>query len=138
MILNIFRKSRTPTSVIFTTSGVATSPFKLTHIHQQSSPSVPASHVFLRQIIHFREREYILSGHFNNKPVIGKLLCSQPGTSLKAEFDIYQKLRDLQGSAIPRCFGLFEVETLGLLLLLEDCGRSLHSFHELSTAQRCV
>jgi len=136
--LNILtRKFRIPVSLTITTSGRASLPFKLTYIGQHPLLSVPNGDVFLRQIVHCRERGYVLSGDFCGMPVIGKLLCSQPGINLvKAEFDTYRKLYALQGSVIPTCLGLYEVEQLGHLLLLEDCGRSINSFDELTMVQR--
>jgi len=139
-VLNVFtRKWPIPTSLIFTTSGTASSTFELTYTQQQSQPSVPSPPVVFHQMIHAREHGYVLSGRFNGMHVIGKLACNEPGiVLLNAEFDIYQKLHALQASIIPRCFGLFKVEKLGLLILLEDCGRSQSSFCEMTLLQRCV
>jgi hypothetical protein len=139
-VLNIFtRKFRIPASLTITTSGRASPPFKLTHVGQRPLLSVLNGDIFLRKLVHYRERGYVLSGDFCGMPVIGKLLCSQPGIDLvKAEFNTYRKLYALQGSVIPTCLGLYEVEHLGHLLLLEDCGRSINSFDELTMVQRFV
>jgi len=70
--------------------------------------------------------------------VIGKLACEGSQQRLHAEFLAYQKLSPLQGSIIPCCFGLFDIEKLGVLLLLEDCGHSLTTFEELSNTQKAT
>ena len=51
---------------------------------------------------------------------------------------MYETLCDLQGSAVPRCYGLFRVGDTADMLLLEDCGESLQSLDELTPKQRCV
>ncbi|KAH9918149.1 uncharacterized protein B0H18DRAFT_1032224 [Fomitopsis serialis] len=50
---------------------------------------------------------------------------------LEHEYHIYQYLEELQGSLIPKCFGIFRAEPTGAqgfdeaCLLLEDCGRRM-------------
>jgi hypothetical protein len=67
----------------------------------------------------------------------GAKICSDGAhrseSPLLEEYDIYQTLRDLQGSAIPRCYGLFRLGDFADMLLLEDCGESLRSFDGRST-----
>jgi hypothetical protein len=85
------------------------------------------------------DRFRIFRGHFQNQLVIAKIATGSPDRSrshLQTEYSVYETLKHLQGSVIPRCYGLFHVEDFACLLLMEDCGRSLHSFNDLSSNQR--
>jgi hypothetical protein len=131
----------TPLSLTLTTSGCPSSSLKLTPCFQELSLPLHGL-VVLHQIIHIGERSYVLRGYLaaSRIPVVGKLSRSRQssGSHLTVELATYQKLYDLQGTAIPRCFGLFEVEDFAFLLLLEDCGSSISSFNELTAYQRYV
>jgi hypothetical protein len=72
-----------------------------------------------------------------------KLCFSQESADeLKVEAAFYEQLKDLQGDAVPTCFGYFEAmieATIPACLVMEFCGESLQvSFDELPLEQRCV
>jgi tRNA A-37 threonylcarbamoyl transferase component Bud32 len=84
---------------------------------------------------------HVFRGQFDGRPIVAKICAdrthrAEPG--LREEYAVYQTLRDLQGSAIPRCYGLFRVADFADLLLLEDCGESLESYDKLTPYQRCA
>lgn len=88
------------------------------------------------EVVHERERSYIIRGQFADHVVIGKLSRDRSLPYLQAELLTYVMLSRLQGLAVPRCFGLFDVETLGHILLLEYCGQPIRTFDELSETQK--
>jgi RIO-like serine/threonine protein kinase len=107
--------------------------------HEDVSTSyLHSSLVILSSLIHEGHFSYIFRGQSGTTSIIGKLARNVSQANLRAEFSVYQKLSPLQGSAIPRYFGLFNVQSLGLLLLLEDCGQSIRAFDELSNRQRAA
>lgn len=54
---------------------------------------------------------------------------------LRHEANIYARLSSLQGTVIPKMYGLFEGEGW-VVLVLEDCGCSVNNIDSLSLAQR--
>jgi len=56
--------------------------------------------------------------------------------SLEKELVAYQRLQKLQGVAVPVCYGLFSVGTIGHMLLVKDMGRPIERFEILSEDQR--
>jgi hypothetical protein len=76
------------------------------------------------------ERFQIYRGWWGNMRLVAKVAKVDEYDNLENEYRMYMKLSRLQGDYIPRCFGLFVVEG-GLMLLLEDCGKSVGSFSEL-------
>ena len=99
------------------------------------------STISLCHALQWGDRRHVFRGRFGGRPVVAKI-CSDGANGaqspLREEYATYQTLRDLQGSAIPRCYGLFRVGDFADMLLLEDCGESLQSFDGLTPHQRCV
>ena len=71
----------------------------------------------------------------NPEPLVFKLVSSSTGgavESLEHEYTIYQRLLDLQGTRVPKCWGLFyglqndDQSRVGCLVL-EDCGDKISS-----------
>jgi hypothetical protein len=130
-----------PSSLIFTLCGSPSPPLALTAEDQIPDHSAlkicQASTVILSDLIS-QGRFRIFRGHFQGRPVVAKFTAGSLDRSkshLQAEYSVYRTLQHLQGSAIPRCYGLFHVEG-ACLLLMEDCGRSLETLDDLSSNQR--
>jgi hypothetical protein len=107
--------------------------------HEDVSASyLHSSLVILSSLISEGHFSYVFRGQSGTTSMIGKLARNVSQANLRAEFLVYQRLSPLQGTVIPRYFGLFNVQNLGLLLLLEDCGQSICAFDELSNRQKLV
>jgi hypothetical protein len=130
---------KSSTSVVFTTSGVAS----------PTLPIIPAHPGDLPKMLVFRRRLVIhtsittgdtissaFRAYFRGRNVVVKMAEDDLMAKLKHEADIYQKLKDIQGDVIPRLYGLFVLRETCALLVLEDCGTSLKSFANLTLAQR--
>lgn len=127
-----------PSSLVFKTSGVASSPLKLVPRFHGALPlsSLISRPLILDELIHPGEKNYVIRGAVGDMPLVGKLAWDQSQMDLENELRVYNALTQLQGSAIPQCLGLFEVGSFGLILLLEYCGETIRSFDELSLCQR--
>ena len=131
-----------PSYLIFTLCGSPSPPLALTPEGQVPDHSAlkirQPSTVILSDSIS-RGRFRIFRGHFQGQPVVAKIATASIDRSkshLQAEYSVYRTLQHLQGSVIPRCYGLFHMEGPAYLLLTEDCGRSLETLDDLSCDQR--
>jgi hypothetical protein len=142
LVMPGLRTTTLPSSLIFTLCGSPSPPLALTA--ENRVPDHPAlkirqaSTVILSDLFS-QGRFRIFRGHFQGRAVVakftaGSLECST--SRLQAEYSVYRTLQHLQGSVIPRCYGLFHVEGPACTLLLEDCGRSLDTLDDLSSNQR--
>src|SRR5580704_3376308 len=99
------------------------------------------STVVLSHTVRWGNECHVFRGHFGRRPIIAKIRADRADraeSTLQEEYAVYQTLHDLQGSVIPRCYGLFRVADFADLLLLEDCGYSIKSYGELTPHQRCA
>ena len=99
------------------------------------------STIVLSHVIQWGIECRIFRGHFGHRPIVAKICgdrTHRAESGLREEYAIYQALRNLQGSAIPRCYGLLRVGDFANMLLLEDCGNSLKSYDGLTPNQRCA
>jgi hypothetical protein len=124
--------------------GCSSPPLAIRVVHgQPTGLSFPQqrSTIALSHAVQWGDRCHVFRGQFGGRPIVAKI-CSdrtdRAESPLREEYAVYQTLRDLQGSAIPRCYGLFRVGDFADMLLLEDCGESLHSYDGLTPHQRCV
>jgi len=138
------RTTAVPSSLIFTLCGSPSPPLALAAKDPFPGISGMETHQATTVILSdclSHDPFRIFRGHFQNQLVIAKIATGSPDRSwsrLQTEYSVYQTLQHLQGSVIPRCYGLFHVEDFACLLLMEDCGRSLESFNDLSSNQRRI
>ena len=103
-------------------------------------PKQPST-ISLSHAVQWGDRCQVFRGRLGGRAVVAKIssdCADRTESPLKEEYAVYQILRDLQGSAVPRCYGLFRVGDSADMLLLEDCGESLDSYDGLTPNQRCV
>jgi hypothetical protein len=99
------------------------------------------STIALSHAVQWGDLCHVFRGQFGGRPIVAKICSDRADRAewpLREEYAVYKTLRDLQGSAIPRCYGLFKVGDFADMLLLEDCGESLQSYDGLTPQQRCV
>ena len=68
---------------------------------------------------------------------IVKLADDRFSEVIEQEYDVYCKLSNLQGTILPRCYGLYKNSEI-TCLILEHCGRPISSFASLTKMQRWV
>ena len=105
------------------------------------SISKQRSTIVLSRVIKWGNECHVFRGYFSGRPIVAKICADRADRAespLREEYAVYQTLSDLQGSAIPRCHGLFRVANFADMLLLEDCGESLMSYDKLTPYQRCA
>jgi hypothetical protein len=78
----------------------------------------------------------VYRGDADGIPVIAKIAKNPSLAALVHEVHINNWLYPIQGDVIPICHGLFGLEKILAVLLLEDCGQSLESFSDLSALTR--
>lgn len=66
---------------------------------------------------------------------IVKLADDRFSEVIEQEYDVYCKLSNLQGTILPRCYGLYKNSEI-TCLILEHCGRPISSFASLTKMQR--
>jgi serine/threonine protein kinase len=131
-------------SVTFNLMGCSSPPLEVRVVHGQptgfSFAKQPCT-IVLSHAVQWGDQSYVFRGYFGGRPIVAKISSDRtdPAKSpLQEEYAVYQTLRDLQGSAIPRCYGLFRVGDFADMLLLQDCGESIQSYDGLTPYQRCV
>jgi hypothetical protein len=121
--------------------GCSSPPLEIRVVHGQptgfSIAKQPCT-IVLSHAVQWGNRCHVFRGQFGGRPIVAKICSDRAKSPLPDEYAVYQTLRDLQGSAIPRCYGLLRVGDFADMLLLEDCGKSLHSYDELTPHQRSV
>ena len=131
----------TASSVTFYLMGCPSPPLAIRAVQGQptgfSLAKQPCT-IVLSHAIKWGNQRHVFRGGFNSRAVVAKIYSDRTESPLREEYAVYQTLRDLQGSAIPRCYGLFRLGDFADMLLLEDCGESLDSYDGLTAHQRCV
>ena len=127
-------------SVTFNLMGCPSPPLAIKLVHGRRADFFPKQSctISISHAVQWGHRRHVFRGRFGGMPVVAKICSDGAQSLLRGECAVYQTLSDLQGSAIPRCYGLFRVGDMADMLLLEDCGESLHSFDGLTPKQRCV
>jgi hypothetical protein len=125
-------------SVIFTTSGVASPTLPIIPANSDR----PTLSVFQhRLLIHTsitkgNTNSSAFRAYFRGRNVVVKMAEDHLMHHLEREAEMYHKMIDMQGDIIPRLYGLFFLRETCALLVLEDCGKSIKSFANLTRAQR--
>ena len=132
--------TRALASLVFTTSGVP-SPYLALRRDGRNPPFwawyfLPS--VFLSSFLRSNASGLVMLGHVGTVSLVGKSSQLEASSPLELEYAAYQKLKCLQGIAIPYCLGLYQLENFALILLTEYCGQSLTSFDALHMDQRCI
>jgi hypothetical protein len=137
--IHYLRDKKPATSVVFTTSGVASQTVPIIPAHLGD---LPKSSVFQRQLVIHTSittddtTSSAFRAYFRGLDVVVKMAEDDLMAQLRHEAEIYQKLEDIQGDVIPHMYGLFILRGSCALLVLEDCGTSIKSFSHLTEPQR--
>ena len=125
-----------PLSLVFTTSGMNSTAIPLTSaMGNSANPSLPGDKIILDRQLYFNQDTTVFGGKVSSLAVVAKIVEPDVDDSLGYEFNIYGILKKLQGSSIPRCYGVFTIRSTCHMLLLQDCGSPLKSFSGLKKGQ---
>jgi hypothetical protein len=125
-----------PSSLTFVTWGKPSPPLSLRPFKTEGDKfrSSSTGHLILNHMLDSRNQ--VWQGLLGDLKVFAKLAVNCESADLLHEYAVYEKLVRIQGTAIPRCLGLFHIEDFAFLLLTESCGASIHSFTDLNPHQR--
>ena len=129
---------KSATSVIFTTSGVASPTLSLIPANpDRQNLSVFRHRLLINTAIPMSHTiSSAFRANFRGRDVVVKMAEDDLMHNLEQEADMYHKMKDIQGDVVPRLYGLFFLRGTCALLVLEDCGSALKSFANLTRTQR--